>query len=153
MRAAGLAGISRRRDIRTTRRDPDGRRAPDLVERNFSADRLWVADITHVPTLAGFLFLTVVLDAFSRRVVGWSMADRATSNDSPRPVSPGGSRVRRRSAAAALPPRGVVAAAIGGLDVVEMAAATCCVALRGRKGFSTRSRSPRACAALPSPPR
>ena len=76
MRAAGLAGVSRRRGIRTTRRDPDGRRAPDLVERNFSVsatDRLWVADITYVPTLAGFLFLAVVLDAFSRRVVGWSM--------------------------------------------------------------------------------
>jgi len=60
MRAAGLAGVSRRRGIRTTRRDPDGRRAPDLVERNFTVpavDRLWVADITYVPTLAGFLFL------------------------------------------------------------------------------------------------
>ncbi len=78
MRAAGLAGISRRRGVRTTWRDPDGRCAPDLVERNFSvtaADRLWVADITYVPTLAGFLFLAVVLDAFSRRVVGWSMAN------------------------------------------------------------------------------
>lgn len=78
MRAAGLAGISRRRGIRTTRRDPDGRQAPDLVERNFTVpavDRLWVADITYVPTFAGFLFLAVVLDAFSRRIVGWSMAN------------------------------------------------------------------------------
>lgn len=78
MRAAGLAGVSRRRGIRTTRRDPDGCRAPDLVERDFTVpavDRLWVADITYVPTLTGFLFLAVVLDAFSRRVVGWSMAD------------------------------------------------------------------------------
>jgi putative transposase len=78
MRAAGLAGVTRRRGIRTTRRDPDGRRAPDLVERDFAVptvDRLWVADITYIPTLAGFLFLAVVLDAFSRRVVGWSMAN------------------------------------------------------------------------------
>ncbi len=55
----------------------DGRQAPDLVERDFTAaapDRLWVADITYVPTWAGFLYLAVVLDAFSRRIVGWSMA-------------------------------------------------------------------------------
>lgn len=77
MRAAGLAGVSRRKGIRTTRRDDRTRPAPDLVERQFSADRpdrLWVADITYVPTRAGFLYLAVVLDAFSRRVVGWSMA-------------------------------------------------------------------------------
>ena len=61
----------------TTRRD-GGRQAPDLVDRNFSADRpnaLWVADISYVPTWAGFLYLAVVLDAFSRRIVGWSMSD------------------------------------------------------------------------------
>ncbi len=78
MRGAGLEGISRRRRGRTTRRDQDARPAPDLVERNFSAggpDELWVADITYVPTWAGFLYLAVVLDAFSRRVVGWSMAN------------------------------------------------------------------------------
>ncbi len=78
MRGAGLEGISRRRRGRTTRRDRDARPAPDLVERNFSAggpDELWVADITYVPTWAGFLYLAVVLDAFSRRVVGWSMAN------------------------------------------------------------------------------
>ena len=49
----------------------------DLVDRNFTADRpnmLWVADITYIPTWAGFLYLAVVLDAFSRRIVGWSMA-------------------------------------------------------------------------------
>ena len=76
MRAAGLAGVSRRRDVITTRQD-DGRQAPDLVDRNFTADRpnsLWVADITYVPTWAGFLYLAVVLDVFSRRIVGWSMA-------------------------------------------------------------------------------
>jgi len=77
MRAAGLAGVSRRRGIRTTRRSPRARPAPDLVERNFTADgpdRLWVADITYVRTWAGFLYLAVVLDVWSRRVVGWAMA-------------------------------------------------------------------------------
>ena len=70
MRAAGLAGVSRRKGPRTTRRDPQGRRAPDLVERCFEAeapDRLWVADITYVATDAGFMYLAIVLDVFSRR--------------------------------------------------------------------------------------
>ena len=78
MREAGLAGVSRRKGPRTTRRDLQARPAPDLVERRFEAeapDRLWVADITYVPTAVGFLYLAVVLDVFSRRVVGWSMAD------------------------------------------------------------------------------
>ena len=76
MRLAGLAGVSRRRWPKTTVRDEQARPAPDLVERNFHAeakDKLWVADITYVPTATGFLYLAVVLDAFSRRVVGWSM--------------------------------------------------------------------------------
>ena len=76
MREAGLEGISRRRSVRTTRRSEQARPAPDLVERAFTADapnRLWVADITYVPTWAGFLYLAVVLDAWSRRVVGWAM--------------------------------------------------------------------------------
>ena len=76
MLQAGLAGVSRRRFVTTTVRD-GGRPAPDLVERNFTAeapDRLWVADITYIPTWAGFLYLAVVLDAYSRRIVGWSMA-------------------------------------------------------------------------------
>src|SRR3954449_10231746 len=53
------------------------RQAPDLVQRKFAAaapDLLWVADITYIPTWAGFLYLAVVLDACSRRIVGWSMA-------------------------------------------------------------------------------
>jgi len=77
MRAAGLQGASRRRWALTTVRDSKARPAPDLVERNFVAegrDRLWVADITYIPTWAGFLYLAVVVDAWSRRVVGWSMA-------------------------------------------------------------------------------
>jgi len=76
MSQAGLAGVSRRKFVTTTIKG-DGRQAPDLVERNFTAeapDRLWVADITYIPTWAGFLYLAVVLDAFSRRIVGWSMA-------------------------------------------------------------------------------
>jgi putative transposase len=76
MRAEGLAGVSRRRFTTTTVRD-GARPAPDLVDRTFTADRpnaLWVADITYVPTWVGFIYLAVVLDAFSRRVVGWSMA-------------------------------------------------------------------------------
>jgi putative transposase len=76
MSQAGLAGVSRRKFVVTTVKG-DGRRAPDLVERNFAAqapNRLWVADITYIPTWSGFLYLAVVLDAFSRRVVGWSMA-------------------------------------------------------------------------------
>jgi len=77
MRAAGLEGVHRRRGIRTTRRDRDAAPAPDLVQRQFAPaapDRLWVADITYVPTWSGFLYLAVVVDAWSRRVVGWSMA-------------------------------------------------------------------------------
>ena len=76
MRSASLCGVSRRRHKVTTVRD-GARQAPDLVDRDFTAERpntLWVADITYVPTWAGFLYLAVVLDAFSRRIVGWSMA-------------------------------------------------------------------------------
>ncbi len=76
MREAGLAGVSRRKGTVTTVRD-NGRPVPDLVDRAFTADRpdqLWVADITYIPTWAGFLYLAVVLDAYSRRIVGWSMA-------------------------------------------------------------------------------
>ena len=79
MRAAGLVGASRRRTgVTTTRRDKDARPAPDLVDRNFVASKpnqLWVADITFVPTASGFLYLAVVLDAWSRKIVGWSMAN------------------------------------------------------------------------------
>jgi len=76
MRTAGLVGVSRRKWITTTVRDRNARPAPDLVERNFVApgpNRLWVADISYIPIWAGFLYLAVVLDAFSRRIVGWAM--------------------------------------------------------------------------------
>jgi putative transposase len=79
MRGAGLTGASRRRTgVTTTRRDKDARPAPDLVDRDFTAvgrDKLWVGDITFVPTANGFLYLAVVLDAWSRKIVGWSMAN------------------------------------------------------------------------------
>ena len=74
---AGLEGVSRRRGTKTTVRGEDARPAPDLVDRDFRAtgpDQLWVADITYIPTWAGFLYLAVVLDVWSRRVVGWAMA-------------------------------------------------------------------------------
>ena len=79
MREAGLRGClrGRRRRRRTTRRDGSAIPAPDLVCRNFAAvapDRLWVADITYVKTEEGFVYLAFVLDAYSRRLVGWAMA-------------------------------------------------------------------------------
>ena len=79
MREAGLVGASHRRGGPvTTRRDAAACPAPDLVDRDFAAEapnRLWVADITFVPTAAGFIYLAVVLDAFSRKIVGWTMAN------------------------------------------------------------------------------
>jgi putative transposase len=78
MQAAGLQGVSRRKYTRTTIRRPGARPAPDLVNRNFVADhpdQLWVADITYVHTWAGFLYLAVVMDAWSRKIVGWAMAN------------------------------------------------------------------------------
>lgn len=84
MRCAGLRGVSRRRGfVVTTQRDPRQRPAPDLVKRAFVAERpnqLWVADMTYVPTWAGFLYLAVVTDVWSRRVVGWAMGETMTSD-------------------------------------------------------------------------
>ena len=82
MREDGLVGVSRRKYHNTTQRDPKARPAPDLVQRDFTATQrntLWVADITYIPCMAGFLYLAVVLDVFSRRIVGWSMQKRQTS--------------------------------------------------------------------------
>ena len=79
MRNAGLVGASHRKGGPTTTvRDKDARPAPDLVDRDFTAsgpNQLWVADMTYLPTAAGFLCLAAVLDAWSRKVVGWSMAN------------------------------------------------------------------------------
>jgi len=77
MRERNIHGASRRKGFKTTVRDHDARPAPDLVDRKFTAtepNQLWVADITYVPTWSGFLFVAIVLDVFSRRVVGWAMA-------------------------------------------------------------------------------
>ena len=76
MRDSGLSGVWRRKQPTTIRRAASARPATDLVDREFPAeapDRLWLADITYVPTLSGFLDLAVVLDAFSRRIGGWAM--------------------------------------------------------------------------------
>ena len=76
MAGAAIQGVCRRKWPLTTQRQKGARPAPDLVERSFSSDspdRLWVGDITYVPTRSGFLYLAVILDAFSRRIVGWSM--------------------------------------------------------------------------------
>jgi putative transposase len=77
MRTDGLVGVSRRRGVRTTRRGAVETPAADLVRRHFTAtapNQLWVADITYIPTWAGFLYLAIVLDVYSRRIVGWAMA-------------------------------------------------------------------------------
>jgi putative transposase len=81
MRQAGIQGCHRRRPVRTTQRAAEVAEVPDLVQRDFTAsapNQLWVADYTYVPTLAGFFFLAIVLDVFSRRVIGWAMGSRAT---------------------------------------------------------------------------
>ena len=82
MRRAGLRGVhGQRRRVRTTVPDRQATPAPDRVERAFAPaqiggpDRLWLADISYVATGEGWLYLAVVLDGFSRRVVGWAMAD------------------------------------------------------------------------------
>ncbi len=82
MRRAGLQGVQKRRFFCTTRRSNAERWAPDLVGRRFVADRpdaLWVADVTYVPTAEGFLYLAIVLDVFSRPIVGWAMDARLGS--------------------------------------------------------------------------
>ncbi len=79
MRAHGLTGCHRRRRVRTTVADPTRRPAPNLVARDFTAaapDRLWVGDITFVPTAEGWLYLAIVLDAYARQIVGRALADR-----------------------------------------------------------------------------
>lgn len=78
MRELGIEGVSRRRKkVFTTLADPDATRAPDLVNRQFTAeapDQLWVTDLTYVPTRAGMAYVCFIVDAFSRRIVGWRAA-------------------------------------------------------------------------------
>ncbi len=78
MRQAGVSGLVKRKRGRTTIRVPGVRVADDLVERRFRPDApnvLWIADMTYLRTWEGWLYLAAVQDAYSRRVVGWSMAD------------------------------------------------------------------------------
>ena len=78
MREVGLVGVHRRRKRGSTRRDPARSSYADLVQREFTPsapDRLWVADITQHKTGEGWLYLAVVIDAYSRKVVGWAMAE------------------------------------------------------------------------------
>jgi len=78
MRQMAIEGVSRRRkQVFTTRQDPDALRAPDLVNRDFTAERpdaLWVTDLTYVPTRSGMAYVCFIVDAFSRRIVGWRVA-------------------------------------------------------------------------------
>lgn len=77
MRQLGIAGVTRRRKVFTTRPDPDATRAADLVNRVFTVDRpnaLWVTDLTYVPTRSGMAYVCFIVDAFSRRIVGWRVA-------------------------------------------------------------------------------
>jgi len=78
MRQLGIRGVSRqRRKVFTTRADPAAVRPPDLVRRDFTARRpnaLWVTDLTYVPTRSGMAYVCFIVDAFSRRIVGWRVA-------------------------------------------------------------------------------
>lgn len=77
MRELAIAGVTRRRRVFTTRPDPDAVRAPDLVNRDFTAsgpNELWVTDLTYVPTRSGMAYACFIIDAFSRRIVGWRVA-------------------------------------------------------------------------------
>lgn len=77
MKALDIEGVSRRRRVRTTRPDAEAVRSPDLVERDFTADRpnrLWVTDLTYVSTWSGVAYVCFIIDAFSRQIVGWRVA-------------------------------------------------------------------------------
>jgi putative transposase len=77
MRQAGIRGVKRGRRVITTRRDNSAPRSPDLVKRNFTAERpnaLWVTDLTYVPTWSGVAYACFIVDAFSRMIVGWRVA-------------------------------------------------------------------------------
>jgi putative transposase len=83
MHAAGLKAKQTRRYKSTTKRNKADRAAPNILKRDFSADapnRKWVADITYILTQEGWLYLAVIMDLFSRRIVGWAMSPRMTSD-------------------------------------------------------------------------
>lgn len=86
MKLRGLAGVRRGTKVVTTIADQAAARPADLVNRDFTAtapNQLWVADITHVPTWSGFCYVAFVTDAFSRRIVGWSVRDTLRTEDLP----------------------------------------------------------------------
>jgi putative transposase len=77
MRATGIEGVRRSKQIRTTRPAAGADRHPDLVNRDFTAtapNQLWVTDLTYVPTWAGVAYVCFIIDAFSRTIVGWRVA-------------------------------------------------------------------------------
>jgi putative transposase len=83
MRAMGIEGLRRGRKHRTTKQDSKALRAPDLVDRDFTAtqpNQLWVADFTYVPTWSGMVYVAFVADAFSRRIVGWRVSTSMTTD-------------------------------------------------------------------------
>ena len=78
MKQAGISGVSKLKRVRTTLRDDTADRPPDLVDREFTAERpnaLWVTDLTYVPTWSGMVYACFIIDAFSRKIVGWRVAD------------------------------------------------------------------------------
>ena len=82
MRAAGIRGASRAKKRFTTRQDPAGRRAPDLMDRDFTAtgpNQKWVCDFTYCSTWSGVIYVAFVTDVFSRRIVGWKAARSMTA--------------------------------------------------------------------------
>ena len=82
MAAQGIRGASRAKKRFTTRADPGAVRAPDLVNRNFTAtrpDQLWVADFTYCSTWTGIVYVAFIIDVFSRRLVGWKAARQMTT--------------------------------------------------------------------------
>jgi putative transposase len=83
MRAEGLRAKQARRFRSTTKRNESHRAAPNVLQRDFDAERpdqKWLADITYIPTLEGWLYLAAILDMFGRRVVGWAMDERMTTD-------------------------------------------------------------------------
>ena len=87
MRLAGIEGIRRWRRVRTTRPAEGAMRPADLVERDFSAEapnRLWVSDLTYVATWAGVAYVCFIIDAFSRRIVGWRVSGAHAHQHGPR---------------------------------------------------------------------
>jgi putative transposase len=98
----GISARQKRRSCRTTDSSHDFPLAPNLLGRRFTAsapDRVWLADITYIPTAEGWLYLAVVLDMFSRRVVGWAMDERITQEGIVTEIGSGG----RNAAAVARP--------------------------------------------------